>query len=163
MNLAGYVRMSYIMELRKIVGHRTLLMPCAGAIIGDGNGNILLQQRADDRTWASHGGSVELDESVEDAMIREIKEELGLTVLEYHLLNIYSGPNQHHKYPNGDEVSCIDIVYYCHKFEGEIKLQSAEVLQIKWFNKDNLPDNIHHNSKQSIIDYFALIDKNSQI
>ena len=31
--------MGYIMELRKIVGHRTLLMPCAGAIIGDGKGN----------------------------------------------------------------------------------------------------------------------------
>ena len=70
--------MSYIMELRKLVGNKTLLMPCAGAIIGDGNGNILLQQRADDKTWASHGGSVELDESVENTMIREIKEELGL-------------------------------------------------------------------------------------
>ncbi len=154
--------MSYIMELRKLVGQKTLLMPCAGAIIGDGKGNILLQQRADDKTWASHGGSVEPDESVEDAMIREIKEELGLTVLEYKLLNIYSGPNQHHKYPNGDEVSCIDIVYYCHSFEGEIVLQKEEVIQVKWFNKNNLPSNIHHNSKQSIADYFALMDKNKQ-
>ena len=42
--------MGYIMELRKIVGHRTLLMPCAGAIIGDGKGNVLLQLRADDNT-----------------------------------------------------------------------------------------------------------------
>ena len=154
--------MSYIMELRKLVGNKTLLMPCAGAIIGDGNGNILLQQRADDKTWASHGGSVELDESVENTMIREIKEELGLTVLEYKLLNIYSGPSQHHIYPNGDEVSCIDIVYYCHKFQGEIVLQNEEVLQVQWFNKNNLPLNIHHNTKQPIADYFSLIEKNNQ-
>ena len=52
------------MDLRKIVGHRTLLMPCAGAIIGDGKGNVLLQLRKDDNTWATHGGSVELDERV---------------------------------------------------------------------------------------------------
>ena len=122
--------MGYIMELRKIVGHRTLLMPCAGAIIGDGKGNVLLQLRADDNTWAIHGGSIELDERVEDAMIREIQEEIGLKVLEYKLLNIYSGPEHHNIYPNGDEVSCIDIVYYCHKFEGEIALQEDEVKNI---------------------------------
>lgn len=54
--------------------------------------------------WAIHGGSVELDERVEDAMIREVKEEIGLVVLEFKLLNIYSGPNHHNIYPNGDEV-----------------------------------------------------------
>ncbi len=37
-------------------------------------------------------------------MIREVKEEIGLVVLEFKLLNIYSGPNHHNIYPNGDEV-----------------------------------------------------------
>ena len=63
-------------------------------------------------------------------MIREIQEEIGLKVLEYKLLNIYSGPEYHNIYPNGDEVSCIDIVYYCHKFEGEIAFQEDEVKNI---------------------------------
>ena len=147
--------MSYIMDLRKIVGHRPLLMPCAGAIIGDGKGNILLQQRVDDGTWANHGGSIELDEEVEQAMIREVKEELGITLLEYKLFNIYSGPNHHHIYPNGDEVSCIDIVYVCERFEGEISLQKEEVRQVKWFNKETLPENIHHNCKQAILEYLS--------
>lgn len=150
--------MGYIMELRKIVGHRTLLMPCAGAIIGDGKGNILLQLRKDDNMWDIHGGSVELDERVEDAMIREIKEEIGLTILEYKLLNIYSGPEYHNIYPNGDEVSCIDIVYYCHKFEGIINLQEDEVLNVQWFNKDNLPYNIGRNTKKRLSDYFDILE-----
>lgn len=154
--------MGYIMDLRKIVGHRPLLMPAAGVVIGDGNGNVLLQQRADDRTWANHGGSIELDEKVEDALVREVKEELGITLKEYYLLNIYSGPQQHNTYPNGDEVSCIDITYYCHKFEGNIILQEDEVLQVKWFNKDSLPENIHHNSKQALLDYFKVLDKNKE-
>lgn len=152
--------MGYIMDLRKIVGHRTLLMPTAGAIIGDGKGNVLLQLRKDDNTWATHGGSIEIDERVEDAMIREIREEIGLEVLEYKLLNIYSGPEHHNVYPNGDEVSCIDIVYYCHKFEGEIALQEEEVLNIQWFNKDNLPDNIGRTTRKWLKDYFDMLDGN---
>ena len=77
------------------------------------------------------GGSIELDERGDDAMIREIQEEIGLKVLEYKLLNIYFGPEHHNIYPNGDEVSFIDIVYYCHKFEGEIALQEDEVKNIQ--------------------------------
>ena len=150
--------MGYIMDLRKIVGHRTLLMPCAGAIIGDGKGNVLLQLRKDNKTWATHGGSIELDERVEDAMIREIQEEIGLTVLEYELLNIYSGPEHHNIYPNGDEVSCIDIVYYCHKFEGEIQLQEDEVLNVQWFHRDDLPGNIGQNVRKWLNDYFNMLD-----
>ena len=158
MEFDGGFIMGYIMDLRKIVGHRTLLMPCAGAIIGDGKGNVLLQLRKDDKTWASHGGSIELDERVEDAMIREIKEEIGLTVLEYELLNIYSGPEHHNTYPNGDDVSCIDIVYYCHKFEGEIELQEDEVLSVQWFHRDDLPGNIGENTKKWLNDYFNMLD-----
>lgn len=149
--------MGYIMDLRKIVGHRTLLMPCAGAIIGDGKGNVLLQLRKDDNTWATHGGSVELDERVEDAMIREVKEEIGLTILEYTLLKIYSGPEYHNVYPNGDEVSCIDIVYYSHNFEGTIVLQEDEVIEVKWFNKDSLPENISERTKIWLNEYFSRI------
>lgn len=151
--------MGYIMDLRKIVGHQTLLMPAAGVVIGDGLGNVLLQQRKDDKTWANHGGSIELDEKVEDALVREVKEELGITINEFKLLNIYSGPAYHNIYPNGDEVSIIDITYYCHKFEGEFILQEDEVIQVKWFNKDSLPENIHHNSKQALLDYFELLNK----
>lgn len=145
------------MELRKNVGHRTLLMPCAGAIIGDGKGNVLSQLRADDNTWPTHGGSIKLDERVEDTMIREIQEEIGLKVLEYKLIKIYSGPVHHNIYPNGDEVSCIDIVYYCHKFEDEIALQEDEVKNIQWFNKDNLPTNIRRNTKKWLNDYFDIL------
>ena len=96
-----------------------------------------------------------LDEEVTEAMLREIKEELGITLLEYKLFNIYSGLNHHHIYPNGDEVSCIDIVYVCERFEGEISLQKEEVRQVKWFNKETLPENIHHNCKQAILEYLS--------
>ena len=70
--------MSYIMELRKEVGHRPLLQVGASVIVVDEHGRILLQLRSDNHCWGYAGGSVELDEVVEDAAKRELLEETGL-------------------------------------------------------------------------------------
>lgn len=56
----------YIMDLRKIVAHRPLLQVGASVIVEDEKGRILLQKRSDNHGWGYAGGSVELDETVED-------------------------------------------------------------------------------------------------
>ena len=56
----------YIMDLRKIVGHRPLLQVGASVIVEDEKGRILLQKRSDNHCWGYAGGSVELDETAED-------------------------------------------------------------------------------------------------
>ena len=56
----------YIMDLRKIVGHRPLLQVGASVIVEDEKGRILLQKRSDNHFWLYAGGSVELDETAED-------------------------------------------------------------------------------------------------
>ena len=122
---------NYIQSLREKIGHETIIMPCACVIIGDGKGNILLQQRSDDKKWGHHGGAIEIVESTLDAAKREIKEELNLELNDLELLGVYSGKKYHHIYPNKDQVSCIDIVYVCHNFEGEIKFEDREVNQVK--------------------------------
>lgn len=148
--------MSYIMDLRKKVGKQTLIMPCACVILGDGKGNILLQQRVDNHLWSYHGGAIEIDETVEEALHREIKEELNIQLDEFHFFKIYSGKEMHHIYPNGDEVSPIDIVFYCHQFHGNICLQEEEVLAVKWFNETNLPK-MTQQQKKVLQDYFRYL------
>ena len=59
--------MSYIIDLRKVVGHRPLLQVGASVIVVDECGRILLQLRTDNNSWGYAGGSVEIDEKVEDA------------------------------------------------------------------------------------------------
>ena len=68
----------YIMDLRKIVGHRPLLQVGASVIVEDEDNRILLQLRSDNHCWGYPGGSVELDEEVENAAKRELFEETGL-------------------------------------------------------------------------------------
>lgn len=149
--------MGYIMDLRKLVGHRPLIMPCACLIIGDGEGNVLLQRRADDGSWANHGGAMELDERMEDTLFREIREELGLTPVEPKLLGVYSGPEFRHVYPNGDQVSIVEAVYYCHAVAGEPRLQEEEVTEIRWFPLDALPENLMRHNRGALMDYWELL------
>ncbi len=145
--------MGYIMDLRKQVGHCTLIMPCACLIITDGQGRILLQRRTDDGKWGYHGGAIEVDESVEDALRREVREELNLEIDEMRLFGVYSGATYHHTYPNGDEVSCIDIVYVSGRYHGEMRLQAEEVSEVGWFTLDTLPENLSDNPRRPILDF----------
>lgn len=132
----------YIMDLRKEVGHRPLLQVGAGVIVEDESGRILLQLRTDNHCWGYAGGSLELDEEVEEAAVRELLEETGLTAEELELFGIFSGRDTHYIYPNGDEVSNVDIVYVCRKYSGELRCQQGEVDELRFFDAENLPENI---------------------
>ena len=132
----------YIMDLRKIVGHRPLLQVGASVILEDETGRILLQLRHDNHCWGYPGGSVELDEVVEDAARRELLEETGLVAGEMSLFGIFSGPEYHYVYPNGDEVSNIDIVFLCRDYEGELKCEAGETDELRFFGPHELPENL---------------------
>lgn len=133
---------NYIMDLRKIVGHRPLLQVGASVIVENENGQILLQLRRDNHCWAYAGGSVELDEVVEDTAKRELFEETGLIANSLELYGVFSGKDTHYVYPNGDEVSCVDIVYVCKDYSGELKCQEGEVDDLRFFDLDEIPEKI---------------------
>ncbi|MBE6754232.1 MAG: NUDIX domain-containing protein [Ruminococcaceae bacterium] len=133
---------NYIMDLRAVVGHRPLLQVGASVIVVDSENRILLQLRSDNHCWGYAGGSVELDEVVEDAAKRELFEETGLIAEDLELFGVFSGKDTHFVYPNGDEVSNVDIVYVCRQYIGELKCQEEEVDALRFFGIDELPENI---------------------
>lgn len=132
----------YIMDLRKLVGHRPILQVGASVIVEDSDGRILLQKRRDNQCWGYAGGSVELDERVEEAAKRELFEETGLKALSLELFGVFSGEEMHYVYPNGDEVSNIDIVYICRDYRGSLKKQESEVLELSFFSVESIPREI---------------------
>ncbi len=132
----------YIMGLRKLVGHIPLLQLGASVIVEDPKGRILLQKRRDNGCWCTQGGSVELDEVVEDAARRELYEETGLVAGKMELFGVFSGKEMHYVYPNGDEVSNVDIVFLCRDYSGELKVQESELSELKFHDVSELPENI---------------------
>ena len=144
---------NYILDLRKIVGHRPLLQVGASVIVVNNRGEILLQLRTDNHCWGYCGGSVELDEKVEDAAKRELFEETGLVADKLTLWKIYSGPEMHYIYPNQDEVSNIDIVFLCRQYHGELTCQQGEVEQLQFFDVSHLPSPISQANALALKDY----------
>lgn len=134
--------MGYVSELRKIIGSRAIMHPAASVIVENEKGQILLQKRKDNGKWSYCGGAVELFEKVEDAAARELKEETGLTAHSLELFGVFSGEELHYIYPNGDEVSTIDILYICRSWSGELVCQPEEVCELRFFDTDSIPDNI---------------------
>ena len=132
----------YIMDLRKIVGHRPLLQVGASVILEDKQGRVLLQKRTDNHCWGYPGGSTELDERVEDAAARELFEETGLTANHLELFGVFSGKELHYVYPNGDEVSNVDIVFFCRDYSGSLRLDAEESEDLCFFEAGQLPVNL---------------------
>ena len=131
----------YMSEMRKLVGHRTIIQCAASVICVDSGGRILLGKRSDNHKWGYSGGAVEIDEHVEDCARRELYEEMGLTAEELEFFYVNSGPEAHYIYPNGDEVSNFEIIYLCRKWIGEPKAVDGEMTELRFFSPEEIDIN----------------------
>jgi len=104
------------------------------------DGELLLQRRRDNGCWGYAGGSVEPSERAEDTARRELFEETGLLADALELITAFSGPDAYYRYPNGDEVYNIDVVFCCTRYHGELKADSREVTELCFFPPDRLPE-----------------------
>lgn len=128
----------YVKEMRKLVGHRPLILCGASVLCLDGAGHVLLGRRADNHLWSYAGGALELDEVVEDCARRELYEEMGLTAEELEFFFVNSGPEAHYVYPNGDEVSNFEIDFLCRRWQGEPRPLDGEMEELRFFTLDEI-------------------------
>ena len=145
--------MGYIDEIRKLVGHRPLLLTGAVVIV-DSAGDILLQQRDYPQgSWGLPGGLMELGESTEQTAKREVFEETGLKVGKLELLNVYSGAKHFSVAKNGDQFYVVTIAYLCKDYEGDIQIDGSESVDVRFFGSDKLPEKMVGSHHEMIMDY----------
>ncbi len=85
---------------------------------------------------------MEMGESLEDAARREVREETGLEVGELTLVDIYSGYEFFHEYPNGDRVFMVGAVYVTTDVTGTLTPRGDETIDQSFFRLDALPHNL---------------------
>ncbi|GAB6436274.1 NUDIX hydrolase [Bacillus luti] len=79
---------------------------------------LLVKQKVANRNWSLPGGRVENGETLEEAMIREMREETGLEVKIKKLLYVCDKPDA--------SPSLLHITFLLERIEGEIMLPSNE-------------------------------------
>lgn len=128
MNYEKKVSYNYIMRQGTVCffikGNQTLL--------------ALIEYGPNDRKWNGVGGVVDHNESPEDCVIREIKEEIDIIVHSQDLKKAF-------------EIKDHDFllhVFITHKWEREPLLKDKTLKELKWFPIDNLPyDQMHADNK----------------
>jgi 8-oxo-dGTP pyrophosphatase MutT (NUDIX family) len=144
----------YVEELRAIIGKRRIILNGSIAVIENSIGQILMQQRKYPYgKWGLPGGLMELGESTEDTVRREVYEETGLTLGVLSLFGVYSGANYLCIAQNGDEFFVVTTVYKAFDYFGELSVNDEESLAFEWVPKHNMPENIAGTHKEIISDY----------
>jgi 8-oxo-dGTP pyrophosphatase MutT (NUDIX family) len=82
---------------------------------------------------------MEPGETLETAARWETLEETGLRVDEISLFGVFSGPEYYYRYPNGDEVYNVAVVFSAQEASGEIMLDPAEHTDWDYFEVSALP------------------------
>jgi 8-oxo-dGTP diphosphatase len=98
----------------------------SGVVIRD-DGRVLVIKRDDNGHWEAPGGVLELDESFEAGVRREVLEETGLEVAVERLTGVYK--NLTH--------GIVALVYRCRQTVGEPHA-TEEAREIRWMTKEEV-------------------------
>lgn len=113
---------------------KTLLV--VAVCLVDPDGRVLIAQRPEGKTmaglWEFPGGKVEADELPEDALIRELKEELSIDVTKACLAPLTFAS---HTY---DDFHLLMPIFACRKWDGQ--MHPAEGQKLAWVRPNKLRD-----------------------
>lgn len=144
------------MKKIRTIGKEYIGVGVGGLILNKKNEVLLLLRNVDPEKnfWSIPGGQVEFGEKVEDALIRELKEELGIDVAVINLLcvtnHILSQTNTH----------WISPAYYVKIISGiPLNKEKNKHLEMKWFPVNDLPANLAIPAINAIKNYKLLYNQ----
>lgn len=128
--------------------------PVVGAFILNSKRELLLvkSNKWNKKLWTVPGGHIELGESIENAVIREVREEVGLIVKYKKTFNILEAiyPKNFIKHKHFIFIECI-----CFVTNGNaVKIDQKEIQVSKWFKLDKIPmRDLEEYTKLAVIDF----------
>ncbi|GAA3120880.1 NUDIX hydrolase [Streptosporangium carneum] len=93
------------------------------------DGGVLAIKRRDDGRWVPPGGVVELDESPEEAVVREVLEETGVMIKPEVLTGVYKNM----------VLGVVSLTFRCHVIGGAPR-PSDEAVESVWLTLDEVRD-----------------------
>ena len=131
------MQQDYVKYIRSKMGQKKVIFPSSVAcIIKDDL--VLIQKRSDFNQWGFPGGTMELGESFEETLLREVKEETNLDIKIKYLQGVYS--KYETIYPNGDKVQFVTSCFVCEPLSDDLRIDS-ESKELKYEKISNIKDN----------------------
>lgn len=121
------------------------------AIIHDSDRRVLIAQRSKNKKqfpllWETVGGALEVDETPEECIRREVKEEIGCELLDLRLFRVYivrDNDKQH------------ILIVYTGRISEDINV-NYEIEDIKWVRKNDIDKYTFYsnNCRQKLLDFY---------
>lgn len=114
-------------------------------VVHDGKGNILLQKRSkntrdEQGRWDIGGGAVEFGETLEEAVMREVEEELCVKTKMIEFMRAFEA----HRDNNGTPTHWIALSHAVQIDPEGVKIGEPDRIdEVGWFNSSNLPLPLH--------------------
>lgn len=115
----------------------------AGIVIDD-HDRVLVIRRRDNNHWEPPGGVLELNETFEQGVRREILEETGVTVTVDRLTGVYKNMNR----------GIVALVFRCHA-DNRPREATSEAAEIRWMNRDEIPQAMDPAYAVRVLDAFT--------
>lgn len=128
----------------------------------DGKGNLLLMKRSQNArdeqgTWDVGGGGMELFDTVENTLRKEIKEEYQADVLEYSFMGYR---DVHRVLPNGQKTHWISLDFLVLVDPNQVGIGEPHKFdEMGWFTLDTLPSPLHSQLPHDIAINLAHLEK----
>ncbi|MEV2278889.1 NUDIX domain-containing protein [Nocardiopsis sp. NPDC049922] len=82
-----------------------------GVVVRPTDGKVLVIKRADDGRWVPPGGVLELDETPEQCVVREVREETGIEAKPVRLVGVYKNM----------KLAVVSLAFRCEPVGGELR------------------------------------------
>ena len=143
--------MNYIKNLRAKVGNDNIILNACAVVIVNKDKQILLQKRSDNLLWGLPGGLIEIEESITDAAIREVKEETNLDIELVKFIGVFNNPFM--RWREKDRARVISFAFVGKLKTTNLKINDNESKELKYFDYEKLPQ-IHSIDTIEIIEAF---------
>ncbi|MEU8870495.1 NUDIX domain-containing protein [Streptomyces javensis] len=124
------------------LAHSKFMAGITGVVRDDAGRVLLLRHRMwpEGRQWGLPTGYARAGEDFGQTVVREVREETGLEVKPGRLVRLKSGYKLR-----------IEVAYEAQFVGGDLKIDSFEILEAKWFSPDGLPDGMQESHRLLIL------------
>jgi ADP-ribose pyrophosphatase YjhB (NUDIX family) len=107
------------------------------------DGRYLLARRRDIGWWHLIGGGLEYGETIQQGLLREVREEIGVSIDILRLVGVYMKPQKQE----------VVLAFLCHLAADTAEPKaSEEITEIGWFVTDHLPQPLLPKHRERLLD-----------